>query len=120
MLGNPDALIFSSLCLFVKRAKEAAIYGHHESGAGPAYLNGGSWQVGVVFTTIRYMGAYKGLQSTGHWRWLDITTGWTSATHRLGKSIVRSLPTSSLGCALCDPVSPHGGCRRPFVYRLSA
>jgi len=75
------------------------------AGAGAAYLNGGFGVWEFAFTTVVTFFAYRGLQS---YRFIGI--GWLLHTasdvlhHLYGTPIVPFVATSSLGCAICDPV----------------
>jgi hypothetical protein len=75
------------------------------AGAGAAYLNGGFGIWEFVFTAVVTYFAYKGLQS---YRFIGVGwlfhTGWDLLHHFYGNPIVPFAPTSSLGCAICDPV----------------
>ena len=76
------------------------------AGAGAAYLSGGGFGVWeVAFTTLMVFPAYKGLQS---YRFIGIAwllhTGWDILHHLYGNPILPFAATSSLGCAICDPV----------------
>lgn len=75
------------------------------AGAGAAYLNGGLGLWEFAFTTIVTYCAYQGLNS---YRFIGIGwllhTGWDLMHHLYGNPIVPFAPTSSLGCAICDPV----------------
>ena len=72
--------------------------------AGAAYLNGG-WALGVCFhgglNLLRLQGAQlMGVIGLG---WL-LHTGWDIMHDLYGNPIVPFVPTSSLGCAICDPI----------------
>ncbi|MCO6010827.1 DUF6010 family protein [Actinoallomurus purpureus] len=76
------------------------------AGAGAAYLSGGGlggWE--FAFTALLVYVAYRGLES-----WTFIGIGWLLHTawdviHQLkGHPIVPFDHSSSLGCAICDPV----------------
>lgn len=75
------------------------------AGAGAAYLNGGLGVWEFAFTPIVTFFAYKGLHD-----YRSIGVGWVLHTvwdvmhHRYGTPIVPFAPTSSAGCAICDPV----------------
>lgn len=76
------------------------------AGAGAAYLSGGAvglWE--IAFTAVVTYCAYRGLT---HYAWLGVGwllhTGWDVVHHLVGAPILPSLPTSSFGCAVCDPV----------------
>lgn len=92
------------------------------AGAGAAYLNGGFgiWEFG--FTALVTFCAYKGLRSY-HFigaGWL-MHTGWDILHHLYGTPIVPFAPTSSLGCAICDPIIATwcfaGAPRLPDLFR---
>jgi len=76
------------------------------AGAGAAYLGCSSlglWE--LAFTAVVIYCAYKGLQSyyfigVG---WL-LHTCWDMMHHYHGSPIILFAPTSSFGCAICDPV----------------
>ncbi|MFH8336439.1 DUF6010 family protein [Streptomyces sp. AM6-12] len=76
------------------------------AGAGAAYLSGGGvgpWE--LPFTALMAYIAYRGLES-----WTFIGIGWLLHTawdvvHLLkGRPILPFAHTSSMGCAICDPV----------------
>jgi hypothetical protein len=76
------------------------------AGAGAAYLSGGGfglWE--VAFCVVMAFHAYLGLWS---YRFIGIAwllhTGWDVLHHLYGQPILPFDATSSLGCALCDPV----------------
>jgi len=75
------------------------------AGAGAAYLNGGLGIWEFAFTAVVTFCAYQGLRS---YRFIGVGwllhTGWDVVHHLYGNPIVPSAPTSSLGCAICDPV----------------
>lgn len=75
------------------------------AGAGAAYLNGGLGLWEFAFTTVLTYCAYNGLNA---YRFIGIGwllhTGWDLMHHLYGNPIVPFAPTSSLGCAICDPV----------------
>jgi Family of unknown function (DUF6010) len=75
------------------------------AGAGAAYLNGGFGVWEFAFTAAVTFFAYRGLQS---YRFIGIGwllhTGWDVLHHLYGTPIVPFVATSSLGCAICDPV----------------
>ena len=75
------------------------------AGAGAAYLNGGFGIWEFAFTAAVTFCAYRGLTSypfigVG---WL-LHTGWDVLHHLYGTPIVPFVATSSLGCAICDPI----------------
>ncbi|TXS45517.1 hypothetical protein EAO75_22015 [Streptomyces sp. uw30] len=76
------------------------------AGAGAAYLSGGGlggWE--FAFTVVATYVAYRGLDS---WTFIGIAwllhTAWDIVHHIKGNPIIPFLHTSSLGCAICDPV----------------
>src|SRR5262245_24232304 len=75
------------------------------AGAGAAYLNGGFGVWEFVFTAVVTFCAYQGLHSYSFIGvgWL-LHTGWDVLHHLYGNPIVPFVSTSSLGCAICDPV----------------
>jgi hypothetical protein len=75
------------------------------AGAGAAYLNGGFGVWEFLFTAVVTVFAYQGLTSYAFIGagWL-LHTGWDVLHHLYGTPIVPFVSTSSLGCAICDPV----------------
>ena len=75
------------------------------AGAGAAYLNGGLGLWEFAFTALVTYCAYKGLHA---YRFIGLGwllhTGWDVMHHFYGNPIVPFVPTSSLGCAICDPI----------------
>jgi Family of unknown function (DUF6010) len=75
------------------------------AGAGAAYLNGGLGLWEFAFTALVTYCAYKGLHA---YRFIGLGwllhTGWDVMHHFYGTPIVPFVPTSSLGCAICDPI----------------
>jgi|SRR5579863_1740843 len=75
------------------------------AGAGSAYFNGGLGKWEFVFTAVVTYCAYKGLTS---YRWIGLGwilhSGWDVMHHLYGTPIIPFYATSSLGCAICDPV----------------
>ena len=75
------------------------------AGAGAAYLSNGFGPWELVFTAAATFAAFKGLRS---WAWIGVAwlmhTAWDLAHHHYGEPILPFAPTSSLGCAICDPV----------------
>ncbi|MGK5553417.1 DUF6010 family protein [Actinomadura kijaniata] len=76
------------------------------AGAGAAYLSGGGfglWELPVTALTA-YL-AYRGLES---WRFIGLAwlvhTAWDLVHHLKGNPILPFDHSSSLGCAICDPV----------------
>ncbi|WP_433341153.1 DUF6010 family protein [Streptomyces sp. CA-253872] len=76
------------------------------AGAGAAYLGGGGlggWE--FAFTAAATYVAYRALDS---WTFVGIGwllhTAWDIVHHLKGSPLLPFAHTSSLGCALCDPV----------------
>ena len=76
------------------------------SGLGAAYLSGGGfgfWE--MAFCALMTICAFRGLQS---YDWIGIGwmlhAGWDLVHHLYGNPLLPFEPTSSLGCAICDPV----------------
>lgn len=76
------------------------------AGAGAAYLSGGGfglWE--MAFCTVLTICAYNGLRS---YRFIGIGwmlhTAWDILHHLYGNPLLPFDLTSSLGCAICDPV----------------
>ena len=76
------------------------------AGAGAAYLSGGGFGVWELpFTAAVTYCAYRGLES---WRWIGIAwllhSAWDLLHYFRGHPILPFAHSSSLGCAICDPV----------------
>ncbi|MFE0250464.1 DUF6010 family protein [Streptomyces sp. NPDC059010] len=76
------------------------------AGAGAAYLSGGGmggWE--FPFTALVTYVAFRGLDS---WTFIGVAwllhTAWDIVHHIKGDPIIPFAHTSSLGCAICDPV----------------
>jgi len=91
------------------------------AGAGAAYLNGGLGIWEFAFSAVLTSCAYKGLNSYGFigLGWI-LHTGWDAMHHLYGNPIVPFVPTSSLGCAICDPmIAAWCFAGAPSVYSLA-
>jgi hypothetical protein len=113
------ALLFISLCSLLKEPSRRNFMAIMVAGAGAAYLNGGFGKWEFAFTAIVTWLAYKGLHSYGFIgvAWI-LHTGWDVMHHLYGNPIVPFAPTSSLGCAICDPViAAWCFAGAPSVYR---
>jgi Family of unknown function (DUF6010) len=76
------------------------------AGAGGAYLSGGGFGVWeVAFCAVMAGVAWNGLRSYAFIGigWL-LHTGWDVLHHLYGHPLLPFDSTSSLGCAICDPV----------------
>ncbi len=99
------ALLFISLCSLLREPQRRDFMAIMIAGAGAAYLNGGLGKWEFVFTILLTWVAYKGLRSYNFIGvgWL-LHTGWDMVHYFYGNPIGPFAPTSSLGCAICDPV----------------
>jgi hypothetical protein len=100
------AVVFILLCSLVKEPNRRNFMAILLGGAGAAYLSGGGFGIWeMLFTTLMVIPAYKGLQS---YRFIGIGwllhTGWDILHHLYGNPLLPFDATSSLGCAVCDPV----------------
>lgn len=99
------AIFYIAACSYFLEPDRRNVNAIMLAGAGAAYLNGGFGAWEFAFTVVVTYFAYRGLRSynfigTG---WL-FHTGWDVLHHLYGNPIVPFAPTSSLGCAICDPV----------------
>src|SRR5437016_6560310 len=114
------AILYIAACSFFKEPNRRNFNAIMIAGAGAAYLNGGFGIWEFAFTALVTYCAYKGLHS---YRFIGVGwllhTGWDVLHHLYGNPIVPFAPTSSLGCAICDPLIAAwcfaGG---PSVYDL--
>ena len=99
------ALLYVSACSFFEEPNRRHFNAIMIGGAGAAYLNGGFGIWEFAFTAVVTYLAYEGLKS---YRFIGIGwllhSGWDVMHHLYGNPIVPFSPTSSLGCAICDPV----------------
>jgi hypothetical protein len=98
-------IVYICACSFFTEPNRRNFMAIMVGGAGAAYLNGGLGIWEFAFTAVVTYCAYKGLHSY-HFigiGWL-LHTGWDVIHHLYGNPIVPFVPTSSLGCAICDPV----------------
>jgi Family of unknown function (DUF6010) len=98
-------IIYVSLCSFLEEPSRRNFNAIMVAGAGAAYLNGGFGPWEFAFTAVVTFCAYRGLRSYNFigLGWL-LHTGWDVLHHLYGNPIVPFVPTSSLGCAICDPL----------------
>jgi Family of unknown function (DUF6010) len=98
-------VLFICACSFLKEPQRRNFSAIMIAGAGAAYLNGGLGKWEFAFTAVMTYVAYQGLRSYNFIGvgWL-LHTGWDVMHHLYGHPIVPFVPTSSLGCAICDPV----------------
>lgn len=98
-------LLYILACSFSQEPNRKNFNAIMIAGAGAAYLNGGFGVWEFAFTIVVTYCAYRGLYN---YRFIGIGwllhTGWDVMHHLYGNPIVPFSPTSSLGCAICDPV----------------
>ena len=114
------ALVYISLCSLFEEPNRRNFNAIMIAGAGAAYLNGGLGLWEFAFTALVTYCAYKGLNAYRFigFGWL-LHTGWDVMHHLYGTPIVPFVPTSSLGCAICDPIIAAWCCAgTPSVYGL--
>jgi hypothetical protein len=99
-------LVWAAIFSFVPEPHRLRINAVLVGGAGAAYISGGSFGLAELgFTALMSAVAYLGLRS-----WTFVGVGWLLHTcwdilhHRRGAPLIPSLPDSSFGCAICDPV----------------
>jgi hypothetical protein len=99
------AVVYISLCSLFEEPNRQNFNAIMIAGAGAAYLNGGFGMWEFAFLGVVTFCAYQGLRSYSFIGvgWL-LHTGWDVLHHLYGNPIVPFEPTSSLGCAICDPV----------------
>jgi hypothetical protein len=99
------ANLYIAACSFFREPNRMNFSAIMIAGASSAYLSGGFGKWEFAFTTIVTYFAYRGLRSYNFIGigWL-FHTGWDVLHHLYGNPIVPFAPTSSLGCAICDPV----------------
>jgi Family of unknown function (DUF6010) len=100
------AIAFILLVSLIKEPNRRSFMAILVAGAGAAYLSGGGfgkWELG--FCTGMAFCAYRGLKS---YRFIGIGwllhTAWDILHHLYGNPLLPFDATSSLGCAICDPV----------------
>jgi hypothetical protein len=99
------ALVYICACSFFKEPNRRHFNAIMIAGAGAAYLSGGfglwefAFTIGLTFVAYQGLGSYRFI-GVG---WL-LHTGWDAMHHWYGNPIIPFQPTSSLGCAICDPV----------------
>jgi hypothetical protein len=100
------ALFIILLASLIKEPARQKVMALLIAGAGTAYLSGGGFGVWeIVFCTLLSVVAYFGLRSYSMIGigWL-LHTAWDIAHHLYGNPILPFDLTSSLGCAICDPM----------------
>ena len=99
------AAAFIAACSLFKEPNRRNFSAIVLAGAGAAYLSGGFGKWEFAFGTLMALVAFWGLTDyrligAG---WI-LHTVWDVLHHLYGNPIVPFVPTSSLGCAICDPV----------------
>lgn len=98
-------LLYILACSLIKEPARQKFNAVMLAGAGAAYLSGGFGIWEFVFTAGVTFCAYKGIDS---YRFIGagwlLHTVWDALHHLYGNPIIPFVPTSSFGCALCDPV----------------
>ncbi|MFC5956212.1 DUF6010 family protein [Streptomyces pratens] len=99
-------VLYALLMSFVREPHRRRLNAVMLAGAGAAYLSGGGlggWE--FAFTALITYMAFRGLDS---WTFIGIGwllhTAWDVVHHLKGNPIIPFAHTSSLGCAICDPV----------------
>jgi hypothetical protein len=99
------AVIFTAACSLVKEPSRRNFSAIILAGAGAAYLSGGFGKWEFAFCTLVAWIAFRGLND---YRFIGagwiLHTIWDVLHHFYGSPIVSFAPTSSLGCAICDPI----------------
>jgi Family of unknown function (DUF6010) len=100
------AMVFILLTSLIKEPARKKFMAILIGGAGAAYLSGGGfglWE--MAFCIVLTICAYNGLRS---YRFIGIGwmlhTAWDILHHLYGNPLLPFDLTSSLGCAICDPV----------------
>ena len=98
-------LVYIILSSFVREPARQTFSAIVVAGAGSAYFAGGFGPLELAFSTVMLWVAFKGSKyyyfiGIG---WL-LHTAWDVAHHLYGNPIIPFAPTSSFGCAICDPV----------------
>ncbi|MGH7238662.1 MAG: DUF6010 family protein [Candidatus Saccharimonadales bacterium] len=99
------AFVFITIMSFVKEPNRQKINAIIIAGAGGIYWMGGLGAWEFIFGALMLFVAFKGLKyyyfiGIG---WL-LHTGWDILHHLYGNPIVYFEPSSSAGCAVCDPI----------------
>ena len=99
-------MAFVLLCSLIREPARKNFMAVMIAGASAAYLSGGGfgpWE--LAFCTALTICAYHGLRSY-HFIGLGwmLHTGWDILHHMYGNPLLPFDPTSSLGCAICDPI----------------
>jgi len=100
------AILFIELSSLIREPARRNFMALMLAGAGSVYISGGglgAWE--FAFTALLTYCSYRGLAS---YRFIGIGwllhAGWDVVHHLYGHPIIPFSATSSLGCAVCDPV----------------
>lgn len=99
------AFVFIGVMSLVKEPYRQKINALLIAGAGAVYWSGGLGIWEFAFSSVMLFVAYKGLKNY-HFigiGWL-LHTGWDILHHFYADPIVYFEPSSSAGCAICDPI----------------
>lgn len=99
------AIIFITIMSFVKEPNRQKLNAIIIAGAGGVYWSGGFGVWEFAFGSLMLFVAFKGLK---HYYFIGIGwllhTVWDVFHHLYGNPIVSLAPSSSAGCAVCDPI----------------
>jgi len=99
------AFAFITIMSFVKEPGRQKINAIIIAGAGAVYWSGGLGIWEFIFGSLMLWIAFNGLK---HYYFIGIGwllhTGWDILHHFYGNPIVYLEPSSSAGCAVCDPI----------------
>lgn len=99
------ALIFITIMSLVKEPNRQKLNAIIIAGAGGVYWSGGLGVWEFAFGSLMLFVAFKGLK---HYYFIGIGwllhTVWDVLHHLYGNPIVSFAPSSSAGCAICDPI----------------
>jgi hypothetical protein len=100
------AFVFIELSSLIREPARRSFMALVLAGAGAVYISGGGlniWE--FVFAPLLVYCSFRGLTS---YRWIGfgwlLHSAWDVVHHLYGHPIIPFSPTSSLGCAVCDPV----------------
>ncbi len=99
------AAVFVVLMSLLKEPTRQRFNAVFVAGAGSVYFSGGLGLWEFVLPTVVSLLAYRGLTSYRFigFAWLA-HTGFDVLHHLYGSPIISFAPTSSFGCAICDPL----------------
>ncbi len=100
------AFIYIGLNALIKEPNRRHFNALMVAGLGATYISGGGFGVWeMVFCTAMTVCAFFGLESYRliGMGWM-LHAGWDVLHHLYGNPLLPFAPTSSLGCAICDPI----------------